>query len=98
MLFFFYKKVAFNIRTALNTNNIDYFELNEAFANVPMANKELNISFDKINIFGGAIAMGHPLGCSGARIVATLMTVLQDKNGKLGLASICNCVEVLQVY
>lgn len=55
-----------------------------------MANKELNISFDKINIFGGAIAMGHPLGCSGARIVATLMTILQDKNGKLGLASICN--------
>jgi acetyl-CoA C-acetyltransferase len=75
----------------LNIGNIDYFELNEAFANVPiMVNKKLNISFDKINIFGGAISMGHPLGCSGARIVSTLMTILQDTKTNLGLASICN--------
>lgn len=73
------------------TNNIDYFEINEAFANVPvLASKELSIKYEKINIFGGAIAMGHPLGCSGARIVATLLSVLQDKKGKIGIASICN--------
>lgn len=73
------------------TNDIDYFEINEAFANVPvLASKELSIEYEKINIFGGAIAMGHPLGCSGARIVATLLSVLQDKKGKIGIASICN--------
>ena len=60
-------------------------------ANVPiLVNKELEVPYEKINIFGGAIAMGHPLGCSGARIVATLLTILQDKQSKIGLASICN--------
>ena len=75
----------------LDISNIDYFEINEAFATIPiMVNKKLNISFDKMNIFGGAIAMGHPLGCSGSRIVSTLMTILKEKKSKIGLASICN--------
>ena len=75
----------------LTKDDIDYFEINEAFANVPiLVNKELEVPYEKINIFGGAIAMGHPLGCSGARIVATLLTILQDKQSKIGLASICN--------
>jgi acetyl-CoA C-acetyltransferase len=75
----------------LTKDDIDYFEINEAFANVPiLVNKELEVPYEKINIFGGAIAMGHPLGCSGARIVATLLTILQDKKSKIGLASICN--------
>uniref|UniRef100_A0A6C0LYH2 acetyl-CoA C-acetyltransferase n=1 Tax=viral metagenome TaxID=1070528 RepID=A0A6C0LYH2_9ZZZZ len=85
-----------SVRQILKNNNltkddIDYFEINEAFANVPvLLNKELGVDYKKINIFGGAIAMGHPLGCSGARIVTTLLTILQDKNANLGLASICN--------
>ena len=75
----------------ITKDDIDYFEINEAFANVPiLVNKELEVPYEKINIFGGAIAMGHPLGCSGARIVATLLTILQDKKSKIGLASICN--------
>jgi acetyl-CoA C-acetyltransferase len=52
--------------------------------------KEMKISHDKVNVFGGAVALGHPLGCSGARIVCTLANVLQTKNGKYGLAAICN--------
>ena len=85
-----------SIKNILNKNNltkndINYFEINEAFANVPvLVNKELKIPYEKMNIFGGAISMGHPLGCSGARIVATLLTILQDKKSRLGLASICN--------
>lgn len=79
------------IKNNFKENDIDYFEINEAFANVPITvHQDLKISYDKINIFGGAISLGHPLGCSGARIVATLLTILRDKNGKRGLASICN--------
>ena len=75
----------------LNLNEIDYFEVNEAFAIAPiMVHKTLNIPYSKINVFGGAISIGHPLGCSGARIIGTLINVLNKKNKKIGCASICN--------
>ncbi|CAG8618211.1 6646_t:CDS:2 [Ambispora leptoticha] len=70
---------------------IDYFEINEAFSVVALANlKLLGLDKDKVNVFGGAVAMGHPLGCSGARIIATLLNVLTTKGGKTGVAGICN--------
>jgi acetyl-CoA C-acetyltransferase len=75
----------------LTTNDIDYFELNEAFAVVPMVfNKVLDIDPAKTNIFGGAVSLGHPLGCSGARIVTTLNNVLQHTGARYGVAGICN--------
>ncbi|KAI8150096.1 Thiolase, N-terminal domain-containing protein [Fennellomyces sp. T-0311] len=75
----------------LKQEDIEYYEINEAFSVVACANvKLLNISTDKVNIFGGAVAMGHPLGCSGARIVATLLSVLKQKNAKYGAAGVCN--------
>ncbi|CAL5868826.1 uncharacterized protein PFLUO_LOCUS3053 [Penicillium psychrofluorescens] len=70
---------------------IDAFEINEAFSVVALANlKLLGLSEDKVNIHGGAVAIGHPLGASGARILATLIGVLKDKKGKLGCVGICN--------
>lgn len=75
----------------LNQNQIDFFEVNEAFAVVTQAfYKELNIDPSKVNAFGGAVAVGHPLGCSGARIITTLTNVLHTNGGSLGLAAICN--------
>lgn len=75
----------------LSFSDIDYFEVNEAFSVVPLAfNKVLDIPSDKVNVFGGAVSIGHPLGASGARIVTTLCNVLQKKNGKYGMAAICN--------
>lgn len=75
----------------LKTEDIDYFEVNEAFAAVTMAfNKDMGISEDKVNIHGGAVSLGHPLGCSGARITTTLLNVLKQKDGKYGMAAICN--------
>ena len=72
-------------------DDIDFFEINEAFAVVTMAFEQvMGISHEKINVFGGAVSLGHPLGASGARIVTTLTNVLHQKNGKLGLAAICN--------
>ncbi|TPX38712.1 hypothetical protein SeLEV6574_g07679 [Synchytrium endobioticum] len=72
-------------------SEIDYIELNEAFSVVGIANaKLLGVSHDKINVFGGAVAMGHPLGCSGARIVVTLLNVLNRKGAKVGVAGVCN--------
>ena len=77
-------------KSNVDINNIDLFEVNEAFATVPiMFSKELNISYDKINIYGGAIALGHPLGCSGSRIVCTLINALINENKKIGCATIC---------
>ena len=68
----------------------DLYELNEAFAVVTMATmKELNISHDKVNIYGGACALGHPLGASGTRIICTLLSGLKNKNKQLGIASLC---------
>lgn len=75
----------------LNAAAIDYYEINEAFAAVAIANQiKLNLSMDRLNVFGGAVALGHPLGCSGARILATLHSVLAQKGGKIGVAAICN--------
>lgn len=75
----------------LSISDIDYFEVNEAFAVVAMAfAKHFKISHEKLNAFGGAVALGHPLGCSGARIIVTLINVLKSKSGKYGMAAICN--------
>ena len=78
-------------RAGLNITDIDFFEVNEAFAAVPMVFcKNFGITYDKVNIFGGAVSLGHPLGCSGARIVTTLINVLHQKNARYGMAAICN--------
>jgi acetyl-CoA C-acetyltransferase len=70
---------------------VDLFEINEAFAVVAMfAARELTIVPDKLNIFGGAVALGHPIGCSGARILVTLLTALKHAGGRRGVASLCN--------
>jgi acetyl-CoA C-acetyltransferase len=75
----------------LQQSDIDYFEVNEAFSVVPLAfNKLLNIDAEKVNVHGGAVSLGHPLGASGARIVATLNGVLHRNNGRYGMAAICN--------
>ncbi|TWP27303.1 acetyl-CoA C-acyltransferase [Apibacter muscae] len=75
----------------LSLDQIDYFEFNEAFSVVGLANaKILNLSLDKINVNGGAVSLGHPLGNSGSRILVTLINVLKQKNGKYGAAAICN--------
>lgn len=71
--------------------DIDYWELNQAFAVVGLANiAELGLNPAKVDVNGGAVALGHPLGCSGARIIVTLINVLKQNNGKLGGAGICN--------
>lgn len=72
-------------------NDVDYFELNEAFSVVGLANiKILGLDPAKVNVNGGAVSLGHPLGMSGARIVIALTTILEQKNAKLGAAGICN--------
>ncbi len=75
----------------LSKNDIDFFEINEAFAVVTMAfEKVMEVDHAQTNVFGGAVSLGHPLGASGGRIVTTLAHVLQQKNGRFGLAAICN--------
>ena len=75
----------------LTTDNIDFYELNEAFSVVGLANCQLlNIDGAKVNVNGGAVSLGHPLGNSGSRIVVTLINVLKQNNAKLGAAGICN--------
>lgn len=75
----------------IDIKSVDAFEINEAFAVVSVANnRELAIDPAKVNINGGAVALGHPIGMSGARIVVTLMSVLQQQKGKIGVAGICN--------
>ncbi|MDI6846731.1 MAG: acetyl-CoA C-acetyltransferase [Candidatus Bathyarchaeia archaeon] len=77
-------------RAGLSVNEIDFWEINEAFAIVTLwCIKELGIGSEKVNIKGGAIAIGHPLGATGARLVGTLARILQKENGKLGLATAC---------
>lgn len=72
-------------------NEVDYFEFNEAFSVVGLANaKILGLSDEKINVNGGAVSLGHPLGCSGARIIVTLLYVLKQNKGAIGAAAICN--------
>lgn len=75
----------------VSTEDVDFYEINEAFSAVAIANnKELGLDPEKVNVFGGAVAMGHPLGASGARIITTLNSVLTDKKGSIGVAGICN--------
>lgn len=75
----------------IDISKVDAFEINEAFSVVALANlKLLELSEEKVNIHGGAVALGHPLGCSGARIVTTLLGVLRETGGKVGCAGICN--------
>lgn len=75
----------------LEPSQIDYYEINEAFAVVAIANaKLLGLDSAKLNVHGGAVALGHPLGCSGARILVTLLGVLRQKNGKYGVGGVCN--------
>ncbi len=75
----------------INANDVDYYELNEAFSVVGLANiKLLNLDPEKVNVNGGAVSLGHPLGCSGARIIVTLINVLKQNNAKIGAAGICN--------
>ena len=78
-------------KAGISKNDVDYFELNEAFSVVGLANiKMLDINADKVNVNGGAVSLGHPLGNSGSRIIVTLLNVLQQNNGKIGAAGICN--------
>lgn len=78
-------------KAGLTLNEIDFFELNEAFSVIGIVNcNKMNIPFNKVNVHGGAVSIGHPLGCSGARIIVTLINVLKQNNGKIGAAGICN--------
>ena len=78
-------------KAGLSITDVDYFEFNEAFAVVGLANaKILGLDNDKVNVNGGAVSLGHPLGCSGARIIVTLINVLEQNNAKIGAAAICN--------
>lgn len=78
-------------KAGLTLNDVDFFELNEAFSVVGIVNcNKMNIPANKVNVHGGAVSLGHPLGCSGARIIVTLINVLLQNNGKVGAAGICN--------
>jgi acetyl-CoA C-acetyltransferase len=77
-------------KLALKVENVDLFEVNEAFSVVAMvAMKELKIPHEKMNVYGGAAALGHPIGCSGTRVLVTLLNALTQRNGKIGIASLC---------
>lgn len=78
-------------KAGIQQSDVDFFEFNEAFAVVGLANmKILELDDSNVNIYGGAVSLGHPLGCSGTRIVTTLLSVLSQENGKIGAAAICN--------
>ena len=78
-------------KAGITISEVDFFEFNEAFSVVGLANiKLLGLNDSNVNINGGAVSLGHPLGCSGARIVVTLLSVLEQNNGKIGAAAICN--------
>jgi acetyl-CoA C-acetyltransferase len=73
-----------------NTSDVDLFEVNEAFANVAMiAMRDLDLPHDRVNVNGGACALGHPIGCSGARVVVTLLHALKRRGLKRGIATLC---------
>lgn len=75
----------------VSADEVSYYEINEAFAAVAIANqRELHLDNDRLNVFGGAVSLGHPLGASGARIITTLNSVLHKKSGDIGVAGICN--------
>jgi acetyl-CoA C-acetyltransferase len=78
-------------KAGLTMDQIDYFEINEAFAVVSLVNmQKMNLSSNKVNVNGGAVSLGHPLGASGARIVGALVNILHQNNAKYGVAGICN--------
>ncbi len=78
-------------KAGLETKDLDFVELNEAFSVVGIANtQQMKLDPAKVNVHGGAVSMGHPLGCSGARIIVTLIHVLKQQGGKIGGAAICN--------
>jgi acetyl-CoA C-acetyltransferase len=78
-------------RAGVSVDDVDFFEINEAFSVVGLANmKALGLDNEKVNVNGGAVSLGHPLGCSGARITITLLNILEQNNAKLGAAAICN--------
>lgn len=78
-------------QAGLKISDIDYFEINEAYSSVILSNQQiLGYNLEKVNIYGGAVAMGHPIGASGARILVTLLSVLQQEKGRYGVAAICN--------
>ena len=78
-------------RANVDQKDVDLFEVNEAFAAVAIANNRLlELNPEQVNVFGGAVALGHPLGCSGARITTTLINALRQRSGRLGVAGICN--------
>jgi len=78
-------------RAGLQMTDIDYIELNEAFSVVGIVNtKKMNLDPAKVNVNGGAVSLGHPLGCSGARIIVTLVNILKQNEGRYGAAGICN--------
>ena len=78
-------------KAGITIDNVDFFEFNEAFAVVGLANsKILGLDDSKVNVNGGAVSLGHPLGCSGVRIIVTLLSVLEQNNAKIGAAAICN--------
>ena len=78
-------------KAGLSLADVDAFEINEAFSVVALANiQEMNLAPEKVNILGGAVSLGHPIGASGARIICTLISALRHKGGKIGAAGICN--------
>ncbi|KAG0033805.1 erg10, acetyl-CoA C-acetyltransferase [Podila clonocystis] len=78
-------------RAGLTPDQVEFYEINEAFSVVACANmKILGLTSENVNVNGGAVALGHPLGCSGARVITTLVNVLQQRNAKIGVAGICN--------
>ena len=78
-------------KARISINEVDYFELNEAFAVVGLANmKILGLKNDRVNVNGGAVSLGHPLGVSGARIIIALTSILKQNKAKIGVAGICN--------
>ena len=77
-------------KTGWSVQDVDLWEINEAFAVVPMAlMAELSIPHEKVNVNGGACALGHPIGASGARVLVTLLHALQARGGKRGIATLC---------
>ena len=78
-------------KAGVNVADLDFVELNEAFSVVGLANiQKMNLDAQKVNVNGGAVSLGHPLGCSGARILVTLIHIMKNNNGHLGGAAICN--------
>lgn len=78
-------------KAGLSMSDVDYHEINEAFSAVALANiKLMDLDIEKVNVHGGAVGLGHPIGASGARIIVSLLNVLKRKEGTIGMASICN--------